>query len=284
MSNLMSAKELYRLIEEKQNVRMIDCRFDLANKKAGKERFEKDHLTHAQYVDLENDLSGEVKEHGGRHPLPDIDQFVQLIEKLGIDNETIVVAYDDNACAFASRFWWMMKYIGHEQVFILNGGYEAWKRAGYPTTNEVKTYERTTYVKKEQHELLATVDDVREAMQNSRTAIIDSREWSRYIGESEPIDSKAGHIPGAISHFWKENMENGTFRSKGALAQQFSSLTNKERIIVYCGSGVTACPNFVALKEAGFSNMKLYVGSWSDWITYEDHPIETKNGRTLTSK
>lgn len=265
-------------LNEKLNtlaIRIVDCRFHLSNPEDGRKRYEQEHILGAVYLDLEKDLSGPVQKHGGRHPLPKIEDFVACIEDVGIDEEMIVVAYDDEDGAFASRFWWLMKYIGHEKVYILNGGFHAWKEKGYQTTKEIPKYERTVYQAKVQSDMIASVEDVRKAMNGTETILIDSRELKRYLGEVEPIDKKAGHIPRAKSFFWKNNIENGRFKTKDQLQRQFAHFEKEKSYIVYCGSGVTACPNVVALKEAGFLNVRLYPGSWSDWISYEDNPIAT---------
>jgi len=272
MPIFIEPSELYKQLKQ-YTIRIVDCRFDLTDPDAGRKKYETEHLVGAVYMDLEMDLSGPIKEHGGRHPLPEVQDFIQKLEKVGITNEMIVVAYDDEDHAFASRFWWMMKYVGHENVFILNGGFRVWKEQGYETTQIVPQYKHSTYQADINSNMIVNVEDVRKAIHDKETILIDSRDFKRYIGEFEPIDKKAGHIPTAISFFWKNNIENGRFKKKEDLIKQFSQFDKEKKYIVYCGSGVTACPNIAALKEAGFGNVRLYPGSWSDWISYEDNPI-----------
>lgn len=260
---------------------IIDCRFQLGAPKAGRALYEQDHIPGALYVDLEENLSGPITKHGGRHPLPDAEVFAAFIGKLGIDRNTRVVAYDDQGGAMASRLWWLMRYHGHEQTYILDGGYSTWKSLGYPV-NDAKppVIVPKTFVPHMQGQMLASRQDVYEHLHNPRTIIIDSREPRRYLGLGEPIDAMAGHIPGAVNVFWKDVLTSeGTWKSADDQRQRFeeagiSNDADKE-IIVYCGSGVTACPNVLALEQAGFTKVKLYAGSWSDWISYDDSPIAT---------
>jgi thiosulfate/3-mercaptopyruvate sulfurtransferase len=267
------------LREHLQEVRVIDCRFDMSNKTLGKLQYEQEHILSAIYMDLDNDLSSKVEEHGGRHPLPSIEAFTQLLGTYGIDENTPVVAYDDQAGANASRLWWLLTYIGHEKVYVLNGGFSAWTNAKYETTNEVPVFNRKVYTPNVQHHLLIQMEEVREKITNREEGyvLIDSREPIRYIGKEEPIDKKAGHIPTAINLFWKQNIDdNGKWKDKQALRENIAHLHDAKEVIVYCGSGITACPNILAMSEAGLSNIKLYAGSFSDWISYEENEIMKK--------
>lgn len=262
------------------NLSIIDCRFDLQNKEYGKQQYEIGHLPNAIYFHLEEDLSGEVEIHGGRHPLPDLEQFKLKIEKAGICNDTSVVVYDSGdgpfAGAFAARFLWMMKYIGHEKVMILNGGFSKWKEAGYPVESKKPLVTESTYEVHVQDKILATYDLVKEftVTKPKDTMLIDSRDYKRYAGVEEPMDRIAGHIPGAVNEPFAEGLNNGYFLGAQDQVHRFKHLDRNKTFIVYCGSGVTATPNYVALKEAGYENVKLYVGSYSDWVSYKDNPVE----------
>ncbi|MBB5323045.1 thiosulfate/3-mercaptopyruvate sulfurtransferase [Anoxybacillus tepidamans] len=258
------------------HVRIIDCRFYLGNPSRGINEYIHDHIPCAFYFDLEKDLSGPVQTHGGRHPLPPFNEFVAKLSAAGIDEKTTVVAYDDQDGAMAARFWWLLRYLGHSHVYVLDGGYTKWKEAGYPTTEEIVTVEERTFVPVYQPSLLATVEDVRQAVEQATAVLIDSREHKRYLGVEEPIDRVAGHIPSAKNMFWKDSLTAaGYWKQPREQEKRFASIPKQERIIVYCGSGVTACPNVLALLEAGYTNVQLYVGSWSDWISYREHPIAT---------
>ncbi|TWE06127.1 thiosulfate/3-mercaptopyruvate sulfurtransferase [Neobacillus bataviensis] len=257
------------------NVRIIDCRFSLAEPQKGKINYLQSHLPGAVYFDLEQDLSGTVGDHGGRHPLPDVDVLVNKLENAGINHEITVIAYDDGEGAFAARFWWLLKYLGHENVYVLDGGFKNWLKADLPVTADIPTFKREDLRLSLRFELLATYEEVKAAVAKQDKVLIDSREAKRYLGLEEPIDKKAGHIPGALNKPWMEGLRGGRYLPNSVQMQRFSDLDLNQPIIVYCGSGVTAVPNFLALKQAGFKNVKLYVGSFSDWISYEENKIES---------
>lgn len=260
---------------EDENVRIIDCRFDLANPNWGREKYEEGHIPHALYLDLNLDLSSPIAEHGGRHPLPNIEEFADKLSEAGIDEHTTVIAYDSQAGANAARLWWLCNYVGHEKVYILDGGFPAWKENGLPTTTEIPVVIRKTFKTNIQDHMLVTMETVRENIRaGADVTLIDSREPKRYAGVEELVDHKAGHIPTAVNHFWKDGMlQSGQFKNGAGQQERFQNLSKDKETIVYCGSGVTACPNIVALKLAGFQNVKLYAGSWSDWISYPENQI-----------
>lgn len=255
---------------------IVDCRFVLGQPESGQTLYRESHLPGAIYLDLERDLSGPKREHGGRHPLPDIDEFARTMGRAGIDRSKTVVAYDDQGGAMASRLWWMLRYAGHPRVYVLDGGFSAWKAAGYPVTAEQPVPKPTTFEPQVQADLLLGMEHVRARLGKPGTTIIDSREKKRYLGLEEAIDPVAGHIPGAVNRFWKDALdENGRWKDAAGQRERFAGIDPEKEIVVYCGSGVTACPNVLALEEAGFRNVKLYAGSWSDWISYKDNPVAT---------
>jgi thiosulfate/3-mercaptopyruvate sulfurtransferase len=259
------------------SVRIVDCRFQLSNSKVGAESYTVSHLPNAVYLNLEKDLSGPVKQHGGRHPLPDLDELSETLSRLGIDENVTVVAYDDQNGAMASRLWWILQYLGHQNSFVLNGSYQSWRQKGLPVDSAIPAFERRNFKPQPRLDMMATVHDVRDSLENRDIALIDSREEKRFKGIEEPIDKVAGHIPGALHYFWQDSLQqDGSWNEKNVLEERFQDLSKNQPIIVYCGSGVTACPNVLALKEAGFQDVKLYVGSWSDWISYSDHPIDPR--------
>ncbi|RIW33086.1 sulfurtransferase [Bacillus salacetis] len=258
-------------------VRVIDCRYKLDEPDYGKRKYEQDHIPGAVYFDLEEDLSGKVKEHGGRHPLPKIEEFVSKLEKAGIGNDTVVVIYDGGEEAFASRCWWLLKYIGHRDAFVLNGGYPAWKKRNLPVTKEVPYYNIGQFAPHLNEGMVATVEDVRKvSRKESEGILIDSRSRNRYLGLVEPIDKVPGHIPGAVNYEWTEALENGRFLSDEDQHRRWEHLDKEKPLIVYCGSGVTAVPNILSLWSSGHQKAKLYPGSYSDWISYDGHEVETK--------
>lgn len=274
MTTFISKEEVFQQLN-RETVRIIDCRFKLGEPDVGAMQFKEGHLPGALYFHLEKDLSGDVAVHGGRHPLPMMDDFQALLESAGITNETTVIAYDGGEGAFAARLWWLMQYVGHKEVYILDGGFSEWKTAGYPVSDKVNIYSPSVYEIQLQPQMLAEVSDVRKAIGDERVVLIDSRERKRYLGIEEPIDKKAGHIPTAIHKAWMEGFEHGHFKGKDKQSERFKELDKEQPVIVYCGSGITATPNYIALKEAGFTNVKLYAGSFSDWISYDEHEIET---------
>jgi thiosulfate/3-mercaptopyruvate sulfurtransferase len=266
---------LARLYE--QDLTIVDCRFLLSDAEAGRRSYSEGYIPGAVYMDLERDLSAPVGRHGGRHPLPDVGELAAKLGRAGIDRGTRVVAYDDQGGAMASRLWWLLRYMGHDAVYVMDQGYSAWKAAGYPVTDAQPAIRvPARYEANVQAAMLADVDAVRAASSDGSSVLVDSRETRRYLGLEEPIDKVAGHIPGARNWFWKDNLdEQGRWRSEEQLEERFAALPKDAAIIVYCGSGVTACPNVLALEAAGYSNVKLYAGSWSDWISYEGNAVAT---------
>lgn len=274
MRNIVSMKWLLARLYESDLV-IADCRFQLGNPEAGRSAYEQGYIPGAVYFDLEKDLSAPVGEHGGRHPLPDKGELAVKLGKAGIDKSVRVVAYDDQGGAMASRFWWLLRYLGHEQVYVMDQGFTAWKQAGYPVTDAAPPIRvPKTFVPRLQEEMAVGVDEVRLAIREGSDILIDSREAPRYRGEVEPIDRVAGHIPTAKNRFWKDALgANGSWKSADEQRARFADFQPDDRVIVYCGSGVTACPNVLALEEAGFKHVRLYAGSWSDWISYSENPI-----------
>jgi thiosulfate/3-mercaptopyruvate sulfurtransferase len=259
-----------------ENVVIVDCRFALGNPTAGQEAYAVDHIPGAVYFDLDKDLSAPKSLHGGRHPLPDWNEFAVKLGKAGIHNETTVIAYDDQGGAMASRLWWMLRYLGHTRVYVLDGGYSKWKAAGFPVSDDPAVEHPTVFEPKPDAGAVVSMEEVKSRLGRPGTVLIDSREKPRYLGLEEAIDPVAGHIPGAKSYFWKDSLdEQGNWKAADRQAARFTELRDADEIIVYCGSGVTACPNVLALQEAGFTNVKLYSGSWSDWVSYKDNPVAT---------
>lgn len=273
MKTFISKEELTALLNN-DNVRIVDCRFQLGNPQFGESQYIESHIPGAVYFDLEKDLSAVVTKHGGRHPLPKVENFQKKLEQVGISNQTLVVAYDGGEGSYAARLWWLLKYVGHEEVFILDGGFKEWQESALPVSDEVPTNTPSTYRVELQDDMLATIEDVKQAVKERSVTLIDSRASNRYLGVEEPIDKKAGHIPKAINKDWVEGFQNGHFKTPSEQEERFQELSKDEPIIVYCGSGVTATPNYIALKEAGYTNIKLYAGSFSDWISYDENEIE----------
>lgn len=250
---------------------IVDCRFSLANPELGRQQYEASHIPTAHYLDLNRDLSSPVQRHGGRHPLPDLEQFAQKLTAIGVQSgadPTLVIAYDDSRFAFASRLWWLLRYLGHDQVALLDGGFSGWLAAGYPVTAEQSQPQSGNFIPQVRSTWTVDIEAVKARKDLPNVVLVDSREAERYRGEREPIDPVAGHIPGAINYPWQDATdEQGYAYSPFQQQQRWQSLASDQDIIVYCGSGVTACVNLLSLEMAG-RTAKLYPGSWSDWCSY----------------
>ncbi|WP_289058331.1 sulfurtransferase [uncultured Flavobacterium sp.] len=265
VSSIINVEELLKI---QDSIILIDAR-------AGTNAFEnyqKEHLKGARFVDLNRDLASipENPANGGRHPLPSPEEFAKTLSALGISPTDFVVVYDDkNGSNFAARFWWMMRAIGHDQIQVLNGGYQAAIQAGFPTNSGIETFHKTTYPSQKWKLDLADINEVDKARKNDQNIVIDVRDKNRYDGLTEPLDLIAGHIPGAVNVPLTENLdENGLFKSANELAAKYKAVIGdkkSENVIVHCGSGVTACHTLLAMDYAGLPIPKLYVGSWSEW-------------------
>lgn len=333
---------------------IADCRFALGKPDSGRSAYDEAHIPGAVYLDLERDLSAPIGEHGGRHPLPEPELLEAALRRAGIGPDSRVVAYDDQGGAMASRLWWLLRWLGHDSVYVMDQGFSAWQAAGFPVTDETRVVVPGSFQARVQPQLLAGVDEVRAASiaaaphawdaaggeagsgtgaggdaapaveaikpanlrpldrlgaeaslvdgleaafgavdepdnggssleaaasggpAEAAPLLLDSREPRRYAGLEEPLDRKAGHIPGAANLFWKGVLdETGRWKAGDELAAALNDVPRDRELIVYCGSGVTACPNVLALQAVGYSNVKLYAGSWSDWISYSNNPIAT---------
>jgi thiosulfate/3-mercaptopyruvate sulfurtransferase len=248
---------------------IVDCRFGLADSNWGEEQYRVSHIKGAYYLSLDRDLSSKAQRHGGRHPLPDLDLLAQKFANMGIiKNETLVVAYDDSRFAFAARLWWLLRYLGHNSVVLLDGGWNDWLKHDYPVSETVAETRLGSFFPQPRLGYLVDIDAVKSAQNQDDVVIVDSRDRDRYLGLTEPIDPIAGSIPGAVNSPWKQvSDQSGYLKSIQAEQQLWQDYQQKE-IIVYCGSGVTACVNLFSLSLAGINNTKLYPGGWSDWCSY----------------
>ncbi|MGB3138152.1 MAG: sulfurtransferase [Nodosilinea sp.] len=269
--NLVTAAWLVQHLAD-PNVVVVDCRFALAAPLQGQQQYATSHIPGAWHLDLNQDLSSPVQAHGGRHPLPDPDVFSTRLSALGIESRgaesTLVVAYDDARFAFASRLWWLLRYLGHDAVAVLDGGWTGWVREGYPTTAQRPQQRQGSFTPAPRQDWIVDIDAVRQ--RGDEVTLIDSRSPERYRGEVEPIDPIAGSIPGAVNYFWQTVSEpSGQMKAPNHLAQHWAGLSDTDEVIVHCGSGVTACVNLLAQTLAGLPVARLYVGGWSDWCSYQ---------------
>ncbi|WP_042168106.1 sulfurtransferase [Paenibacillus gorillae] len=278
MVQYISVQELAAKTKEDNGIVIADCRFLLNDPSAGETAYEAGHISGAFYLHLERDLSGPKQPggRGGRHPLPEAGQLADKLGAIGVGNNTTVVAYDDQGGAMASRLLWLLKWLGHDgEKAILVGGFAAWQAAGEAVSTEPPVGVAGQQFKPQVQEgIVVDAAYVRERIGRDDVTIIDSREAPRYRGEVEPIDPVAGHIPSAVNRFWKDGFEEaGALKPVEAQLERFAGLQPDDEIIVYCGSGVTATPNVIALESAGFKNVKLYAGSWSDWSSNRENPV-----------
>lgn len=265
---VVSAPWLLEHLDDPQ-VAIADCRFSLTDPELGQQQYQALHIPGAYYLDLNRDLSSPVGQHGGRHPLPDPDQLADKLSAMGVNSQTLVVAYDDSRFAFAARLWWLLRYLGHNRVAVLDGGFKGWLSGGYPVTDVIPQRQRATFVPELQQSLLVDIAAVKAEKDLPGVALVDSRESDRYRGEREPIDRIAGHIPGAVNYPWQEVSDaQGYLHFEALQRRRWEKLKQAESILVYCGSGVTACVNLLSLEMAGINTGKLYAGSWSDWCSY----------------
>ncbi|MCF4015910.1 sulfurtransferase [Clostridium sporogenes] len=279
MKNFVSTKWLQNHLED-ENIVIVDCRGDLLKDSYGEEVYKKGHIKNAVFADLKKVMSSEEREHGGRNPLPNVEDFKRSIEKLGINKNTLVVAYDELKIAGAARFCWMLRYVGHTNNYVLDGGINKWiteNRELYIEENSSK--EKFDITNEDfnislNEEILGDVNYIKDNMKKD-LILVDSRTNIRYEGIEEPIDKKAGHIPGAKNIYWKDMLKEDGAVDENKVRENFLPLKDYINIAVYCGSGIDATFNFLLLDEVGIK-ARVYAGSWSDWITYKENPIDTK--------
>jgi len=278
-TTLISVAGLAQNLEDPNWV-VVDCRFWLDDTEKGRRDYDKSHIPGAVYAHLDENLSSPIVPGvTGRHPLPRVDELRQTLGSWGISDNTQVVAYDDRGGMIAGRLWWLLRWLGHETVAVLNGGFPAWMAAGQPITSEITQPAPAEFAPRPQPEMLVTAEEVLQRFGDPGYMLVDSRAPQRYLGEIEPIDSLAGHIPGAENYFWSTNLDaNGHFEIKDILRGRFKIFFEDiqvSRVTFYCGSGVTAAHNVLAVAHAGLGMPKLYNGSWSHWITDPERPKTT---------
>lgn len=279
MNYIVSPEWVNNQINSNNNIVIVDVRFSLSDPSEGRELYGKSHIKGAFYLDLNEDLSSSPQKHGGNHPLPNIDTLAMKLGSIGIDQDTTVVFYDNGGDMVAARAWWLLYFLGHEKAYILDGGITKWQESGLEMTDELPNPTQKEFTPHIRQNETMNMEAVKNRHKNE-SILIDARANERYLGKTEPLYDKAGHIPGAKNYFWKNVYEeDGSWKSPKKLRQEFQPLIdgNVKEVIVSCGSGVSACPNIIALKMAGFDNVKLYPGSFSDWISYEENELETED-------
>jgi thiosulfate/3-mercaptopyruvate sulfurtransferase len=257
---------------------IVDCRFDLMRPLAGREAYARGHIPGAYYAHLDDDLAAPASASaGGRHPLPDPELFAGLLGQWGLTSKTLLIAYDASAGAIAARLWWLVRWMGHRRVAVLDGGWPAWQRAGLPIDTDTPEFASTRFVGQPGSMPVVDADGVAARLDASNLLLIDARAPPRFAGLEEPLDPVAGHIPGAINLPFSDNLAaDGRFRTADALARMYEELMGDQPAAAtacMCGSGVTACHTLLAMDAAGISGAALYAGSWSDWISDSRRPV-----------
>jgi thiosulfate/3-mercaptopyruvate sulfurtransferase len=273
MSQLYRADRLVARLEDPR-LRVLDARFELTDPPAGRRAYLEGHVPGAVYVDLDRDLASPPGRHGGRHPLPDMERFARTLGGQGIGDEHDIVVYDQGGTMYGARTWWLLRYLGHDRVYVLDGGLPAYLAAGGALSREAAAHAPTTLTLRLRPDMVADRDAVERSIGDPDAVIVDVRARERYLGEVEPLDPVAGHIPSAINLPYLENLEDGRLLAPDALERRFAAARGRETVIAYCGSGVSAAQGVLAMAEVGI-RARLYPGSWSDWCSHASSPIAT---------
>jgi thiosulfate/3-mercaptopyruvate sulfurtransferase len=275
-TTLVAAREVAAHLDDARWV-ICDCRHDLFDTEAGRRAYAASHIPGARFLHLDEDLSGPKTGRNGRHPLPDAQALARRLGAAGISSASQVVAYDASGGCYAARLWWLMRWLGHRNVAVLDGGWEAWMRAGLPTSAEPPQVAAATYVPHLQPQLAVDARHVLEHLGAAGECVLDARSPDRFRGENETLDPVGGHIPGALNRFFRANLDaSGRFKSPETLREEFTALLGARtpaQVVHQCGSGVTACHNLLAMEHAGLGGSRLYAGSWSEWVSDPSRPV-----------
>lgn len=278
-SPVISAAQLAQRIDDPDWI-IVDCRFDLMNKSAGRAAWESGHIPGAHYADLDRDLAAPVAAGGagGRHPLPEREAMLRLLRSWGMHTGSVVVAYDDVGNAIAARLWWLLRWFGHTRAAVLDGGIQAWEVGGQALSQDVPP-ETPGSFNGSPGAMPVTDASVGTALANGEQCLLDARAADRFAGRTEPLDARAGHVPAAINVPFQDNLETDKcFRSPAQLQAYYRAIVGDRpmhAVACMCGSGVTACHTLLALEIAGLPGAALYAGSWSDWISDPSRPVAT---------
>ncbi|MDA8362499.1 MAG: sulfurtransferase [Gammaproteobacteria bacterium] len=264
---------------------VVDCRFTLTDTEAGARSYAVGHIPGARYAHLDRDLSSAIGPGTGRHPLPDPVLLAEKLGTWGIGDGKQVVVYDDSFGAMAARLWWLLRWLGHDAVALLDGGFPKWRRTGLPVTAVVPAPRPVRFEALRDDRLWVSSEFVRDAVTRREYLLIDARSEERFCGDIEPLDRVAGHVPGAVNLPFEDNLDlGGQFLAPQALRSLYLGVLRdlpSERVIQMCGSGVTACHNLLAMEHAGLHGAKLYAGSWSEWITDPRRPVASGEGEGI---
>lgn len=276
LTTLVDTETLSRHLDNPRWV-VVDCRFVLTDPEAGRRAYVAGHIPGARYAHLNEDLSSPITPTSGRHPLPSPNTLAEKLGRWGIDNKCQVVVYDDSFGAMAARLWWLLRWLGHEAVAVLDAGYQKWLQEKRLVTTELSEIKATQFHPTINNALWVDADQVLEMTRVKNGLLIDARAEERFRGELEPLDKVAGHIPGASNVPYEDNLDiSSEFMSDEALREHYQAVLNNvppEKVVHMCGSGVTACHSILAMEHAGLAGAKLYAGSWSEWITDPKRPV-----------
>ena len=274
---LISAGELNTRIHN-SDVCIIDCRFELKDPAWGFKDYQQSHIPGAVYADLDKDLASAKTPFSGRHPLPEISQFAQMISRFGIHKDDLVVIYDTQGGGMAARLWWLLRYYGYAHPVILDGSFNAWKNLNYPVETGINSRPAVPIPNLvPNNEMVVFKEEILSKLGSNDLLLVDARSPERFQGEQEPIDPIAGHIPGAVNRFHASNLDSsGFWKTPQQIRDEYNQIfkdTPPQNGVVYCGSGVTSCHNLVSMAIAEMPLPRLYVGSWSEWIKDPAYPI-----------
>ncbi|UCH47275.1 MAG: sulfurtransferase [Betaproteobacteria bacterium] len=276
-TTLITVDELAANLDNPQFV-IFDCRHELTNPDYGDAEYAKSHLPNAHFASVDRDLSARPDGTNGRHPLPQAETFAAWLGSKGVTDGVQVVGYDNAAGVYGSRLWWMLRWLGHDAVAVLDGGWNAWLKADKPTTQDIPQAKPATFTPRIR-DVNVNAEYVLANLESDRMLVVDARSNDRFHGQNETIDPVAGHIPGAVNRLFKNNVnENGQFRPGEELRRELETLigdTPVQNVVHQCGSGVSACHNLLAMELAGMSGSRLYPGSWSEWIADPKRPVAT---------
>lgn len=275
-TTLVSASELARHLDDPRWV-VCDCRHDLFDVALGRREYRQSHIPGARFFHLDDDLSGPRSGHNGRHPLPDPAALAIRLGESGIGRGAQVVAYDASGGCYAARLWWLLRWLGHEDVAVLDGGWQSWLHGGHPATAEVPAAKPARFVPRVQDPLAVGAPFVLGHLQGTEVCVLDARSPDRFRGENETLDPVAGHIPGALNRFFRDNLDAaGRFKAADVLREELHAVLGPRapaQVVHMCGSGVTACHNLLAMEHAGLHGSRLYAGSWSEWVSDPARPV-----------
>ena len=272
---IISVEDLNENINQKDWC-IFDCRFSLKDPKGGLAKFSQGHIPTAQFADMDTDLSSAITENSGRHPLPNPNEFIAKLQNWGVNNTSQVICYDDMSGAFAARMWWLMKWLGHDDVAVLDGGINHWTKKELPIETDIHERPEGAFTGETNSNMWVDINFIQEQLEQNKIHLLDARASDRFTAKDTKTDPVAGHIPGALSFPFAGNLtKQGIFKSGQDLQKRFSSVSANDQteIINMCGSGVTACHNLLAMSIAGLPMTRLYVGSWSEWIKEKSRPV-----------